>query len=145
VDLNSQPVQLVRMAAASLALEWVQPKHRIVQAVNVVVGGVAVWQQWWWLLVLAVVVALAAFVFYRLVVKLIRLVGMPKNVRTTLGGLQDEIRGELESIGIPTGPLGAALFAWKLARGKQPHAEMLAKIPVAAANVQRLVEGAIGT
>src|SRR5262245_12929035 len=112
MDLNSRPVQLVRMAAASLALEWGKPKHRIPQVVYVVVAALAVWQRWWWLLVLAVLLSLATFVVYRAVVKLIRLVGMPLDVRTTLGGLQDQIRAEFDAIGIPTGPLGAGLFAW---------------------------------
>jgi hypothetical protein len=144
MDLNSRPVQLVRMAAASLALEWVRPKHRIAQIVYVVLAALAIWQGWWWLLVLAALFSLVTFLVYRALVRLIRFVGMPKNVRTTLGGMQDQIRAEFESIGIPTGPVGAGLFAWNLARGKRPHAELLARIPVAAANVQRLVQDVVG-
>lgn len=138
------PVLLLRAAAAQVAIDFVKPKHWAAQTVLAVVAALCAWQGWWIPFVLVVVPMVFGAVTYWLLVRLIHRLGTPRNLRTTVASAREELRAEFERLELPTGVVSSVLFAWRLARGKKPHAEIAAKLPEAMANVQAIVDRATG-
>jgi hypothetical protein len=116
-----------RVATALVAIDYLSTRHRWFQVVMVPLGLLALWWDW---RVGTVPLALAVIVFvaYRMVVGVIDRVVLPRRTRRALLGAKDEIRKELDRLGLPTGPLSGLRFAWRLVRGKRPHAEIVTRM-----------------
>jgi hypothetical protein len=116
-----------RVATALVAIDFLSTRHRWFQIVAVPLGLLALW--WDWRLGSPVLtVALLVFLVYRLVVRVIERLVLPRRTRRALLGAKDEIRSELDRLDLPTGPLSGLRFAWRLVRGKRPHAELLTRM-----------------
>lgn len=116
-------VTVFRIATALVAIEFLATRHRWFQFVAVPLSLLGLWWDW---RVGAVLLTLALIVFlaYRLVVWVIDRLLLPRKVRRKLSGARHQIRDELDRLDLPTGPVSGLRFAWRLLRGKRPHAEL---------------------
>jgi hypothetical protein len=132
-----------RIATALVAVEFLAARHRWFQFVAVPLSLLALWWDWRLGAVL-LTLALIVFLAYRVVVWAIDRLLLPRKVRRKLTGARDEIRDELDRLDLPTGPISGLRFAWRLLRGKRPHAALLTRMDQGLDRLTPIVSDALG-
>ena len=133
---------LARMVVA-VAIEQRALRLRWIGAILAVLGVAPLVQGPRWVGVLAIVVGGAIWLAVTSVVRLaVRLLMPPpvRQLRADIDDLTGQVREAARDIGVPVSIPDGLRFAWALARGRRPHARVLADVHSLAAAVEGVVD-----